>query len=479
MGERIRAFDWSSTSLGHPSGWPETLRTLIRVMLASRQPMFIAWGPERRMLYNDGYAPLCGNKHPGALGRRFEEVWADIIDDVGPIMDAAYAGVPTYMEDIQFVMRRYGRDEETHFSFGYTPVRDEASDTVVGMFCTCLEITSEVLLSREREREVARMRELFEQAPAATAVMSGRDHVFEIANAAYIRLVGNRDVIGRPLREALPEIAEQGFETLLDQVYATGLAYVGSDVPIEFRRGVNAPVETRILDFVFQPIRSGGADKVRGIFVQAADVTEKRAAEKMQRLLNQELSHRMKNQLAVVQSIVTQSLRNASSLDEARGKVTGRLEVLARAHDMLLTGKTERATIADIVASAIGHHEDEPGLRFDIEGPPIEFGSQAALSLALVVQELSTNAAKYGALSVPEGRVTIRWNEAELNGERALDFAWKETGGPPVSPPTGRGFGSRLVLGGISGAVSHPTLDFEPDGLRYRLLVSLARAAPR
>jgi signal transduction histidine kinase len=155
MGARMRAFDWTTTPLEHPRGWPLALRTLVSVMLGSGQPMFIAWGPQRTMLYNDAYAPLCGSKHPAALGRPFGEVWAEIIDAVGPIMDRAYAGVPTHMDDIAFTMvDRRGYPEETHFAFSYTPVRDRSLE-VAGMFCACTETTERVLTER-------RLRFLFE-----------------------------------------------------------------------------------------------------------------------------------------------------------------------------------------------------------------------------------------------------------------------------------------------------------------------------
>jgi signal transduction histidine kinase/ActR/RegA family two-component response regulator len=155
MGARLRAFEWASTPLGAPASWSATLRALVGVMLGSRQPMFIAWGPERTLLYNDGYARLCGSKHPWALGRRFAEVWADIIDDVGPIMDRAYEGVSTHMDDIAFIMQdRHGYPEEAHFEFSYTPVL-EASGRVSGMFCACSETTGRVFIER-------RLRFLFE-----------------------------------------------------------------------------------------------------------------------------------------------------------------------------------------------------------------------------------------------------------------------------------------------------------------------------
>jgi len=142
-GALMRARDWADTPLGPPQTWPQPLKTLVGVMLGSRQPMFTAWGPERIMLYNDGYAELCRDRHPSALGSPFAEVWWDIIDDVGPILDAAYAGQATHMDDIMFMMLRDGRPQETHFSFSYTPVRDEAG-APAGVFCVCDETTEQV-----------------------------------------------------------------------------------------------------------------------------------------------------------------------------------------------------------------------------------------------------------------------------------------------------------------------------------------------
>ncbi len=282
LGRLIRVLPWGLTPLGSPDAWPENLRTLVRVMLSSRQPMFIAWGPERIMLYNDGYAPLCGGKHPWALGKPFAEVWADILEAVAPIMDAAYRGVPTTMDDIQFTMLRNGYPEEAHFSFGYTPVHDDATGNVAGMFCTCLEITAEVLAGRERQAEVERLRELFAQAPGAVGIVSGLDHVFAIANSAYLRMIGHRPVIGNTVASALPEMAEQGFVALLDRVRASGEPFVGQAVPVGLQLKPDGPIEERLLNFVYQPIKDA-AGTVTGIFMEATDVSDQvRAAAKIQ-----------------------------------------------------------------------------------------------------------------------------------------------------------------------------------------------------
>ena len=148
MADLVRAHDWASTPLGPPESWPDGLRALVEVIMSAREPRFLAWGPQRIMVYNDLYAPLCGNKHPGALGRPFAEVWADILEDIGPIMDRTYSGEAVHMDDIAFTMRdRHGFPEETHFAFSYLPVHGR-HDTVEGMLCTCRETTDTVLTQR-------------------------------------------------------------------------------------------------------------------------------------------------------------------------------------------------------------------------------------------------------------------------------------------------------------------------------------------
>src|ERR1700712_551156 len=128
MRDRFRSHDWAGSPLGEPASWPQPLRTVAGIILDADQPMFVVWGPEQAMLYNDSYAAILGNHHPTALGRPFFEVWSELVDSVGPIMTRAYAGEPTYMDDIELVMHRNGYEEETHFSFFYTPIRDVAGD---------------------------------------------------------------------------------------------------------------------------------------------------------------------------------------------------------------------------------------------------------------------------------------------------------------------------------------------------------------
>lgn len=177
MGALMRAHDWATTPLGPPSAWPAALQTLVAVMLGSREAMFVAWGPERVMLYNDTYAVLCGARHPAALGQTFSKVWYDIMDEVGPILDRAFADEGTHMDDIGFTLHRNGYPEEAHFSFSCTPVRDGGHE-VVGIFCACTEITQKAFDDRRRSFLLAledRLRDLTDprEVMAAASEMLG------------------------------------------------------------------------------------------------------------------------------------------------------------------------------------------------------------------------------------------------------------------------------------------------------------------
>jgi PAS domain S-box-containing protein len=277
MGERMRAYDWTRSPLGPPEHWPQSLKTGVEILLSSKFPMFIAWGPELRFLYNDAYADVLGGKHPAALGHVFEDIWAEIWNDIEPIVRRALAGEATYWDNLPLTMTRKGYSEQTWFTFSYSPLRDDGGQ-VEGMFCACVETTDTVLAQRQRASEAERLRRLFDHAPGFMAVLRGPDHVFEMMNAAYLQLVGHRDLLGKTVREALPEIEGQGFFELLDQAYRSGEAFAGRATKLYLQREPDSPFEERRVDFVFQPV-ADAAGKVTGIFVQGHDVTEHQLTE--------------------------------------------------------------------------------------------------------------------------------------------------------------------------------------------------------
>ncbi|MEN5083399.1 HWE histidine kinase domain-containing protein [Bosea sp. TWI1241] len=205
----------------------------------------------------------------------------------------------------------------------------------------------------------------------------------------------------------------------------------------------------------------------------ASDITARKTSEEALRLLNLELAHRMKNTLAMVQSIVSQTLRTASSTEEAQLAIAARLDALARAQDILLQTKFSEADIRDIVDEAVRPHRSEPE-RLSIAGPSHRLTPQQAFGLSLAIHELATNAVKYGALSNESGRVVMSWKrEAD-----AFVFDWIESGGPEVSAPASRGFGSRLIEK-VVGAYFRGTgeIAFRPEGLHFRLTGSLDKAS--
>ncbi len=173
MGERMRSFDWETTPLGSVSIWPAALKALVDVTLASKQPMYVAWGPDLTMIYNDAYSVLLGLKHPMALGTGFLTVWSEIRADIAPLVDKVLAGEPVHMDDITLMVDRDGSEREAHFAFSYTPIRG-ADGRVVGLLCPCTDTTEQVFADRRQALRLAledAIRELEEpEAILSTAV---------------------------------------------------------------------------------------------------------------------------------------------------------------------------------------------------------------------------------------------------------------------------------------------------------------------
>jgi PAS domain S-box-containing protein len=269
--------DWSIGPLGPPSRWPATLRTLVRVILDAKQPMLIVWGAGRTMLYNNGYAEMCAERHPEALGQSLQSVWPDVWADIAPIFDRAYAGEALYLDGIAHTLKRRGQIEEAYFAFGYTPIRDDAG-TVTGVLCVGTETTSQQKAALQYAAELKRLSQMFDQAPSFMALLSGPEHRIVLANRAYLRLVGGREVVGLTVEIALPDAVAQGYLRLLDNVFASAEPYRARGARYAAQNVPGAQPEERFVDFVYQPILNDDA-RVIGIFVEGADVSDRIAAE--------------------------------------------------------------------------------------------------------------------------------------------------------------------------------------------------------
>lgn len=277
VGALMRSHDWSTSALGEPAAWPQSLQTIAQLMLDSKMPQFAAWGPQLCLLYNDAYLHVLGDKHPNALGAPFKEVWSDIWPDVEPLVIRALAGESLRYENTPFTLHRNGRNETAWFNFSYTPIR-EADGTVGGLHCALVETTDRVLLERQRQRQTERLYSLFEQTPSFMAVTTGPEHVYELANTAYLRFVGQRELVGKPVKAVFPELVGQGYIEILDKVYQTGEPFIGRKMTVQLQRQPDAPLDTIFIDFVFQPMR-GPDSAINGIFIEGYDVTDHQLTE--------------------------------------------------------------------------------------------------------------------------------------------------------------------------------------------------------
>jgi len=282
MGRRVRTFDWAPTPLGAPSSWPLQMATLVSVLLEAGQPMFLAWGSERTLIYNDAYAPLLGDRDSVALGRPFLEVWSEAAPDLVPLFDRVFSGESVHMDDITLFLDRGAGLAEAHFAFSYTPIRNDAGH-VVGLFCPCIETTEKVAASRQLANERERQQTMLQQMPGFVGLLHGPQHIYEYVNDAYVQISGQREFVGRSVREVFPELEGQGFFELLDQVYATGERFTARALPIQLV-GEDA---ARYIDLVYEPVRNDDG-AVTGIFVGGYDITERVKAE--QALLASEAS---------------------------------------------------------------------------------------------------------------------------------------------------------------------------------------------
>ncbi|MBA3522910.1 MAG: PAS domain-containing protein, partial [Gemmatimonadales bacterium] len=450
MGALMRAFDWASTPVGPVSAWPQSLRTVVGMLLTSSHPMLLFWGPDLVQFYNDATIPiLAADRHPSALGQRGQECWAEAWDTVvGPQLKAVMErGETAWNEDQLVQLTRGGLPRHAYLTYDYSPVRDDAG-CVFGVLATGQETTKRVLADRRLQilrnlaaqetqarsvleacaraatvlaqdradlpfallylreagarefrlagdsglspddparvtvlvpgdaaavwpvdrvlgglspvliddlagrvsdgghrwtsgrvhqammlpigysndgpqvetvliaglsarlpldheyrsflvavagqigrgvasaqahasagraetlsAELSRLASLFEQAPGWLAVVRGPDHVFELTNPLHRRLIGHRDVLGKPAREALPELEGQGFFELLDRVYRTGESYSGNEVLMQYQRTPGAALEDHYFNFVYQPLRNSDGE-ISGIVAMGYDVTE-------------------------------------------------------------------------------------------------------------------------------------------------------------------------------------------------------------
>jgi two-component sensor histidine kinase len=208
-------------------------------------------------------------------------------------------------------------------------------------------------------------------------------------------------------------------------------------------------------------------------------LTASKAAEANLRDLMGELTHRSKNLLAVIQAMARQTARHAATVESFLDRFGERLQALADSHDLLVRASWNGASLSELVRSQLGHYLDREEPQVTMAGPELLLRPEAAQSVGLALHELATNAAKYGALSAPGGRVTITWRRLPASAGPGVEIVWCESGGPPVAEPKWRGFGSHLIEENLARSLeAQISLDFAPAGVRCRIVIPAGNLAP-
>jgi PAS domain S-box-containing protein len=281
----IRTMSWEDCSLGSPDQWPAALRTALNLILDSKFPAYIWWGPDNINLYNDAYVDLAGpSNHPRYFGQPAQKMWTEIWPTLTEFLSKVKNGESILYEDLQMPLERQGVKEEAYFTFTYGPARDETGE-VQGVLCTCYETTQKISAEKEFKQEAHRaanaskiLQDFFEQSPTPLCILMGPEHRYTMANRPYERLIGRKAIIGKSIWEVFQTEEIKPFIHLLDDIYNTGIPYHGSEalLPLPDEHG---DLKDTWIDFSYHPFRDEGG-VIQGILVNATDVTQKVKARK-------------------------------------------------------------------------------------------------------------------------------------------------------------------------------------------------------
>jgi PAS domain S-box-containing protein len=409
---------------------------------------------------NDRFCAISGRSRQELLAMRMQDITHphDLPENLPKFQDAAHVGGSFEIE--KRYLRPDGRTVWVHNSV--TTVRSDAG-APLSTICVTVDITGRRAAEEKLRASEALQRAITEATPECIKIVGGNGQLLHM-NRAGLQLVEAESldaVLGSDTfaliapedREAWRDYHARviGGETLSWEYDAIGL------------HGTRRRMETYAVPL---PQPDGGIAQL----AITRDISERKRAEEHQRLLINELNHRVKNTLAIVQGLAHQSFKGHQVPAQVRNAFDGRLAALSAAHNILTEQSWEHASLGEIVEGTIAPYRGRAD-RIVAEGPDIAISPKTAVNLALALHELATNASKYGALSAAAGRVEIRWRAED----KRLRMVWRESGGPPVEPPATRGFGTRMIERGLAselgGAVK---IDFRPEGVVCTLDADLA-----
>jgi two-component sensor histidine kinase/PAS domain-containing protein len=420
---------------------------------------------------NEAHKQLFGDRK--AEGRPYLEAFGDVAEAGKPeIIFEAFASGQRFIArgEPVLVPTPSGVCDERFLDIVVEPLKDEAAK-VNRLYVEGFDVTPAVQAQRTAEETARRL---------SAAVMVARLGTFELAaDGEEVRLDARareifafapdqrltiHDLIGRIEAEDLHRMAQED----------AAAAAAGQWRRVADYRIVLPDGSVRHITAVGDLMRRAQGPALWSVGM-LEDVTERRRAEQRQRLLINELNHRVKNTLATVQSIASQTLRSASDLTQARASFEARLVALSAAHDLLTAQSWHGAPLDELVATALAPFEGAQAPQISRSGPRVWLSAPRALALSLAVHELATNAVKYGALAVPEGHLALRWTVHS----GALTFSWVESGGAPVAPPVRSGFGMRLLQRNLARELGgEVVLDFAPAGVRCEIRFGVEEPEP-
>jgi PAS domain S-box-containing protein len=344
-----------------------------------------------------------------------------------------------------------------------------ADKSVKGIISAAIDLTRVRALESEQQRlsgELAAVLQRYEIAlrgSNVTVFTQDRELRFtSTSSPMFGRKV--EQIIGAADKDILPLESRDPIISLKERILETGQS---EDAEVSIRDSAHV----HWYDLHIEPLRDVTGDII-GLTGAAVDITGLKEGEAQLRLLMRELTHRSKNLLAVIQAMANQTARGAVSVDAFVEQFSARLQALATSHDLLVQESWYGASLYDLVRSQMGHHLDARESQVSMDGPSVLLRPEAAQNLGLALHELATNAAKYGALSVPKGRISITWRMVETKNVTGIEIMWIEVGGPPVEKPQRRGFGTDVIKRNLSRALDADVdLSFPAAGVRCVILI--------
>ena len=273
MGQLVREYNWADSPLGPSEKWPNSLKTLVHLLLNSSFPMFLFWGEDLTCFYNDAYRPSLGNdgKHPFALGKPGKEVWPEIWPIIKPLIDQVVSGGGSTLNENQLIpIFRNGKIEDVYWTFSYSPAIDDEGK-IGGVFVTCTETTESVRYLKALGTSEHKFRNLIEESPVQMCLFTGRDHVVEIANDTLLDSWGiDKSIIGKSLREALPALYNHDIINLLHKSWDSQTPCVAKELKVNLLK--EGERKEHYFNIWYNPVFDE-EQKIYGVLATGVDVT--------------------------------------------------------------------------------------------------------------------------------------------------------------------------------------------------------------